>query len=90
MDYSISLVNGLQPRLLDLKLILSYFIEHRQEVVKRRTEFELRAARARAHVLEGLKVAVENIDSIIYCLCGAKTIISNGLGLMGIKAIEKM
>jgi len=60
----VALVDG-QPRLLNLKQILEAFIRHRREVVTRRTIFELRKARERAHVLEGLAVALENIDPII-------------------------
>ncbi|MET0116305.1 MAG: DNA gyrase subunit A [Sedimenticola sp.] len=54
-----------QPRLLNLKQILQYFLRHRREVVTRRTLFELRKARERAHVLEGLAVALANIDEVI-------------------------
>ena len=54
-----------QPRLLNLKQIIEAFIRHRREVVTRRTVFELRKARARAHVLEGLAVALANIDPVI-------------------------
>ncbi len=61
----IGLVNGIQPRLLDIKVILEQFIGHRQEVVRRRTEFELKVAKARAHILEGLKIALDNIDEVI-------------------------
>ncbi|MGM0676577.1 DNA gyrase subunit A [Ectothiorhodospira marina] len=60
----VALVDG-QPRLLDLKQILEAFLRHRREVVTRRTIFELRKARERAHVLEGLAVALANIDEII-------------------------
>ncbi len=60
----VALVNG-QPRLLDLKSILEAFIVHRREVVTRRTIFDLRKARDRAHLLEGLAVALSNIDEII-------------------------
>ncbi|HKZ12090.1 MAG TPA: DNA gyrase subunit A [Rhodanobacteraceae bacterium] len=60
----VALVDG-QPRLLNLKEILEYFIRHRREVVTRRTIFDLRKARARAHVLEGLTVALANIDAMI-------------------------
>ncbi len=60
----VSLVDG-QPRLLNLKQMLEYFIRHRRDVVTRRTLFELRKARARAHVLEGLAVALANIDEVI-------------------------
>ena len=60
----VALVKG-QPRLLDLKTILEAFILHRREVVTRRTIFDLRKARDRAHLLEGLAVALSNIDEII-------------------------
>jgi len=60
----VTLVDG-QPRLLNLKQILEYFIRHRREVVTRRTIYLLRKARARAHVLEGLAVALANIDEVI-------------------------
>lgn len=69
----IGLVNGIQPRLLDLKLILEQFIEHRQIVVRRRTEFELRVAKARAHILEGLKIALDDIDKVIALIRGSAT-----------------
>jgi DNA gyrase subunit A len=60
----VALVDG-QPRLLNLKQILEAFIRHRREVVTRRTVFELRKARERAHILEGLAVALVNIDPVI-------------------------
>ncbi|HEC28884.1 MAG TPA: DNA gyrase subunit A [Gammaproteobacteria bacterium] len=60
----VALVDG-QPRLLNLKQILECFIRHRREVVTRRTMFDLRKARERAHVLEGLAVALANIDDVI-------------------------
>jgi DNA gyrase subunit A len=60
----VALVEG-QPQLLNLKQILEAFLRHRREVVTRRTIFELRKARARAHVLEGLAVALANIDDVI-------------------------
>jgi DNA gyrase subunit A len=68
----VALVNG-QPRLLNLKELLEFFIRHRREVVTRRTLFELRKARNKAHVLEGLAVALTNIDAIITLIKGAKT-----------------
>lgn len=61
----LALVDGLQPRILGLKEILGEFIKHRQVVVRRRTEFELRKAKERAHILEGLKIALDNIDEVI-------------------------
>ena len=60
----VALVDG-QPRTLNLKQMLEYFLRHRREVVTRRTLFELRKARDRAHILEGLAVALANIDEII-------------------------
>lgn len=56
---------GSQPRVLTLKRALTEFITHRQEVITRRTEFELDRARKRAHILEGLKIALDNIDEVI-------------------------
>ncbi|MBR3256462.1 DNA gyrase subunit A [Candidatus Saccharibacteria bacterium] len=61
----LALIDGVQPRTLGLKEILSEFIKHRQKVVRRRTEFELRKAKERAHILEGLKIALDNIDEVI-------------------------
>jgi len=60
----VALVDG-QPRLLDLKALIEAFISHRREVVTRRTVFELRKARGRGHVLEGLAVALSNVDEVI-------------------------
>lgn len=60
----VALVDG-QPRTLNLKQILEYFIKHRREVVTRRTLFELKKARSRAHLLEGLGIALANIDEMI-------------------------
>ena len=61
-----------QPRLLNLKEMLSLFVDHRKDVVTRRTIFELKKAEARAHILEGLKIAVENIDEIVALIKKAK------------------
>jgi len=61
----LALVDGVQPRILGLKEILGEFIKHRQKVVRRRTEFELKKAKERAHILEGLKIALDNIDEVI-------------------------
>lgn len=60
----LSIYNG-QPKVMDLKEMLQCFIEHRREIVIRRTTFELKKAKERAHILEGLKIAVENIDEIV-------------------------
>ena len=61
----LALVNGIQPKVMGLKEILSEFIKHRQGVIRRRTEFELRKAKERAHILEGLKIALDHIDEVI-------------------------
>jgi len=60
----LALVDGV-PRVMDLKAILAHFLEHRHTVVLRRTEHDLRVAREREHVLEGLKIAVDNIDEVV-------------------------
>jgi len=61
----IALVDGIQPRVLTLKNVLEEFVKHRFQVVTRRTEFELAKAKARAHILEGLLIALKNIDAVI-------------------------
>ena len=68
----VALVDG-QPRLLNLKQFLDAFLRHRREVVTRRTVFELRKARERGHVLEGLAVALSNVDEVIALIKGAAT-----------------
>ncbi|MFW8566756.1 DNA gyrase subunit A [Orrella sp. 11846] len=68
----VALVDG-QPRLLNLKQMVAYFLAHRREVVTRRTVFQLRKARERGHVLEGLAVALANIDEFIAIIRGAAT-----------------
>jgi DNA gyrase subunit A len=61
----LALVDGIEPKVLNLKTILEKYLQHRQEVVKKRTEFELKKAKERAHILEGLKKALDHIDEII-------------------------
>ena len=68
----VALVDG-QPRLLNLKQFLESFLQHRREVVTRRTRFELRKARERGHILEGLAVALSNVDEIIALIKAAPT-----------------
>ncbi|MDR2063933.1 MAG: DNA gyrase subunit A [Candidatus Nomurabacteria bacterium] len=69
----LALVDGLQPKILGLKDILHEFIKHRQVVIRRRTEYELRKARERAHILEGLKIALDNIDEVIATIRASKS-----------------
>jgi DNA gyrase subunit A len=68
---NIALVNG-RPQMLNLKDMIHYFIEHRHDVVVRRTQFELRKAEERAHILEGLIIASDNIDEVIALIRGSK------------------
>ena len=69
---NIALVHG-RPQLLNLKDLIRYFVEHRHEVVIRRTRFDLRKAKERAHILEGLIIASDNIDEVIRIIRAAKT-----------------
>ena len=61
----LALVDGIQPKVMGLKEILAEFIKHRQKVIRRRTEFDLNKAKERAHILEGLKIALDHIDEVI-------------------------
>ena len=77
----LALVNN-RPEVLNLKQVLEYFIEHRREVVVRRTAFELRKAEERAHILEGLKVAIDNLDAVIKLIRGSASPDAARSGLM--------
>jgi DNA gyrase subunit A len=68
-----ALVDGIQPRVLGLQDILGEHIKHRKVVVRRRTEYELRKARERAHILEGLKIALDHIDEVIAVIRASQT-----------------
>jgi DNA gyrase subunit A len=61
----LALVDGIQPRILNLKMMLEEYLKHRYDVVRRRTQFDLDRARERAHILEGLKIALLHIDTVI-------------------------
>jgi DNA gyrase subunit A len=69
----LALIDGIQPRVLGLQDILQEYIKHRMNVVRRRTEYELRKAKERAHVLEGLKIALDNIDEVIATIRASQT-----------------
>lgn len=69
----LALVDGIQPKVLGLQEMLQEFVTHRQKVVRRRTEFELRKAKERAHILEGYKIALDNIDEVIRIIRASKT-----------------
>lgn len=68
-----ALVDGIQPRVLGLQDIITEHIKHRQSVVRRRTEFELRKAKEQAHILEGLKIALDHIDEVIKAIRASQT-----------------
>ncbi|WP_029215430.1 DNA gyrase subunit A [Kallotenue papyrolyticum] len=69
----LALTEGNQPRVLPLKKVLQHYIEHRREVIRRRTEFELDKARRRAHILEGLKIALDHLDAVIQTIRESRT-----------------
>ncbi len=69
----LSLVDGIQPQILGLKQILEKFIEHRKEVIARRSKYELAKAKERAHILEGLSRALDRIDAVIKTIKASKT-----------------
>lgn len=78
---NIALVNG-RPMLLNLKDMIKHFVEHRHEVVVRRSKFELAEAQKRAHVLEGLLIAIDNIDAVIKLIRASETVDAAKDGLM--------
>ena len=69
-----ALIDGIQPRVLGLQDIITEHIKHRRLVVRRRTEFELRKAKERAHILEGLKIALDHIDEVISTIRSSETV----------------
>ncbi len=77
----LALVNN-QPRVLNLKEMLRYFVDHRREVVVRRSQYELRKAEERAHILEGLKIALSSLDEVINLIKGSRTPDEARTGLM--------
>ena len=83
-----ALVNG-RPELLTLRAALQNYVDFRREVVRRRTEFELRKAKARAHILEGLRVALENLDAVIQLIRNAADVEAARTGLMARFALDE-
>ncbi|MCC5909517.1 MAG: DNA gyrase subunit A [Clostridiaceae bacterium] len=77
----IALVNG-QPKVLNLKEILSHYIEHQKNIIVRRTKFDLSKAEAKAHILEGLKIALDHLDEVITLIRSSKTVQAAKEGLM--------
>lgn len=86
---NVALVKG-RPQTLNLKDLIQYFVEHRHEVVIRRTEFELRKARERAHILEGLLIALDNLDEVIKLIRGSRTAEEARNGLMERFALSEL
>src|SRR5690606_40854159 len=84
MNFGITLlaIVGGRPRVLSLLEVIEHFIEFRRDVVRRRTEFELRKAEARAHILEGLKIALDHLDEVIRLIRGSKNPLEARAGLM--------
>jgi DNA gyrase subunit A len=78
----LALVDGKQPRVLTLKRAIQLFIEHRQEVIRRRAIFELEKARQRLHILEGLRIALDHIDQVIATIRNSRTTESARTNLM--------
>ncbi|WP_352418595.1 DNA gyrase subunit A [Proteiniborus sp.] len=77
----IAIVDG-EPKLLNLKQMLRYYLNHQKEVIVRRTQFDLNKAEERAHILEGLRIALDNIDAVIKLIRGSKTALEAKEGLM--------
>ncbi|PLR94021.1 DNA gyrase subunit A [Bacillus sp. T33-2] len=77
----LALVDG-QPKVLNLKQCLKYYLDHQKVVIRRRTEFELRKAEARAHILEGLRVALDHLDAVINLIRSSRTTEEAREGLM--------
>ncbi len=84
----LALVDG-QPRVINLKEALEYYIQFRQEVITRRSKFELAVARARAHILEGLKIALDHIDEVIKTIRGSETVEMARRNLMSIFSLSE-
>lgn len=78
---NLALVNS-SPRVLNLKQILTYFIDHRRTIVRRRTQFDLDRALRRAHILEGLRIAIDKIDQIIKTIRASKSTVEAKVALM--------
>jgi DNA gyrase subunit A len=78
---NIALVNG-RPRILNLKQLIVYFVRHRHEIVVRRTEYELEQAEKRAHILEGLLIALDRLDEVIQLIRSSRTVEDAKNGLM--------
>ncbi len=85
----LALVDG-QPRVLGLKPMLQHFIDFRREIIRRRSEFDLRKARERSHILEGLKVALDNLDRVIILIRGSESVEAARQGLMATFSLSEV
>jgi DNA gyrase subunit A len=85
----LALVDGKQPRVLTLKRTMQLFIEHRQDVIRRRSIFELEKARQRAHILEGLRIALDHIDEVIATIRNSRTTESARGNLMKLYSLSE-
>jgi len=83
-------IAGGRPKVLSLLEVIENFVEFRREVVRRRTEFELRKAEARAHILEGLKIALDHLDEVIRLIRGSKSPVEARGGLMTAFALSQL
>lgn len=86
---NIALVEG-RPKMLNLKEMIHYFVEHRHEVVTRRTQFELDQAEKKAHILEGLLIALDHLDEVINLIRASKTVEDAKIGLMEKFALSEL
>lgn len=78
---TLALVNG-EPKVLNLREVLHHYLNHQKDVITRRTQYDLRKAEERAHILEGLKIALDNIDAVISLIRGSKNTAEAKAGLM--------
>src|SRR3954453_5154456 len=85
----LALVDG-QPQTLPLKSVLVHYVDHRREIVRRRTEFDLGKARARAHILEGLKIALDNLDAVIQTIRESNDVDTARQNLMSRLALSEL
>src|SRR5205085_8740613 len=79
-----------RPKVLNLLQLVETFVEFRREVVRRRTEFELKKAEARYHLLEGLKIALDHLDAVIKLIRGSKTVAEAREGLMASFSLSQL
>jgi DNA gyrase subunit A len=77
----LALVNG-EPKILNLRDIIYYYLEHQKEIIVRRTKYDLRKAEERAHIVEGLRIALANLDEVIKIIRGSRTVDEARAGLM--------